>query len=76
MEKLVNGKLGTIGDYDLSLDKGKLSFQANAAADGVGLGLSVSVDAKSVVDLIFSKLPQGIVTTEINAAIDALLAAT
>lgn len=76
--QIAKGQIGTVGGYDVQLSAGNLSLSSSVSApNGVGsMSLSVSVSGKALVDLIFAQLPKGLITTEINAAIDAVLAGT
>lgn len=73
---IAKGNLGNVGNYDVALTGGKLQISLTAADGAVSGTLALAIDAKIVVDAIFAKIPGGVITQEIAAAIDTALAAT
>lgn len=59
MEKdIVEGKIGSIGSYDLEFKQGKLQFELKAAAPfGVSAGMVVEMEADAVIDAIAKAIP-------------------
>lgn len=72
MEKeLVAGNIGSVGKYDLAFKGGALVIEG--AADQFGVKLSLSVDAKALLELIKAKIPGQIDDAVINIIELALL---
>ena len=57
--EIVDGKLGTVGDYDLFIKDGQLQFVLNAkvVSDGIKAGVSLSIDASVLLDLLAKAIP-------------------
>lgn len=58
MEKdIVEGNIGSVGQYDVEFKGGKLCLALSAQAGPGELGLSIKVDAAKVVDALAKAIP-------------------
>lgn len=58
MEKdIVEGNIGSVGQYDLEFKGGKLCLSVSAQAGPGEMGLSIKVDAAKVVDALAKAIP-------------------
>lgn len=61
MEKdIAEGKLGTIGGYDLEFKGGKLIAKVNVGAEGISGALSLEFDADKLLDALAKAIPSQI----------------
>jgi hypothetical protein len=54
---IVQGQIGTVGQYEVDIAGGKLVLKAGVAASPVGASLEASVDLVVVKDAIKAKIP-------------------
>ena len=75
MEKdIVEGKLGSVGEYDLEFKEGKLKFILKAGHSGVNGVIGIEVDSDAVLDAIAKANPSQIddaILAVIKAALKA-----
>lgn len=58
MEKdIVDGKLGSVGGYDLEFKGGKLMFKLNVSWNGLAGEVAMGVDADGVLDALAKAIP-------------------
>lgn len=69
---LVEGKLGTVGDYELAVSSGKLVVTINVKHGVIASGLSLELDALAVLDVLAAAIPGTIDDAIINVAKAAL----
>lgn len=69
---LVNGKLGTVGSYDLAFTAGKIVVSVGLSLPEVGASLSVSIGPKEILDLIASKIG-GPIPAEVASFLESAL---
>lgn len=56
-KELLEGKLGTVGSYDLAFKGGKLMASLKAGAAGVSGGLTLEVDGDALIDALCKAIP-------------------
>lgn len=59
---LTSGKIGNVGQYDVSFVNGKIVFTLSGTADGASLALSITIGPKEIADLITAKINNPILT--------------
>lgn len=75
MEKdIIDGKIGSVGGYDLEFKGGKLMFKVNVAWNGLAAEIGVGVDADGVIDAIAKAIP-GQIDDQVLALVKAALKA-
>lgn len=58
MEKdLAEGKIGSVGAYDLEFKGGKLTFKLSAGASGLSAMVGIEADADVVLDALAKAIP-------------------
>lgn len=73
MEKdIVDGKIGTVGAYDLEFKGGKLSFKVGVAFEGMSADVVLAIDSDGVLDALAKAIPGQIDDTILSVVKAAL----
>lgn len=72
---LLNGKLGSVGSYDLAFTGGKIVVSVGVGLPEVSASLNVSIGPKEILDLIAAKIG-GEIPKEVAKFLEDALALT
>jgi hypothetical protein len=57
MSEIVKGNIGTVGNYNVKFESGKVVIEANAAQDYGSVGIVLKLDAAVILDAMAKAIP-------------------